>query len=91
MLAVVHWGIGRHGQAIGPGNVKEFLKGLYAYEIFYCATITAVKVSILFFYWRIFHVMNNMKAAWMLMMGIVVAWFFATVRPSPEPQRVYRY
>ena len=83
-VAVVHWGIGRHGQAVGATNVREFLKGLYAYEIFYCATITFVKVSILLFYARIFHVMNNMKAAWWLTMGVVIAWFLATVRVPLE-------
>ncbi|EPE25882.1 hypothetical protein GLAREA_01794 [Glarea lozoyensis ATCC 20868] len=47
-------GFGRHLWAIDPERIEELLKILWVVEIFYTASVTVIKSSIVMFYLRIF-------------------------------------
>ncbi|MCJ1350229.1 MAG: hypothetical protein MMC33_000210 [Icmadophila ericetorum] len=75
-VLVVHYGLGKHGAVLNPGDVSHFFKILYIYEIIYGWAISAVKYSILFFYWRIFKV-DTFRVPLYTMGVVCFAWFLA--------------
>ncbi|KAK3313020.1 hypothetical protein B0H66DRAFT_384076 [Apodospora peruviana] len=54
-------------------NLTTFLKMLIAYELIYTTTITTVKLSVLFFYLRVF-VNKGLRLGVKLAMGLVLIW-----------------
>lgn len=61
---------------MSKGDVAHFFKILYIYEIIYGWAISAVKFSILLFYWRIFKV-DTFRIPLYVMGVVCFAWFLA--------------
>ncbi|KAH8687907.1 hypothetical protein BGZ60DRAFT_559127 [Tricladium varicosporioides] len=77
------WGIrdGGHSKPLLTLQLNELivsLKVLYWGVMFTPATISSAKLSVLFFYYRIFKVNKNFKIAWSILLFVTVAWFLAT-------------
>ncbi|KAG8526352.1 uncharacterized protein KY384_000345 [Bacidia gigantensis] len=82
--ASAHYGLGQHLALVASGNpqgfqdkIKHFWLNLYIAEIIYPISVTLIKVSILCFLYRIFHVSTFKKFSTAL--GVIVtAWGLAT-------------
>lgn len=59
---------------IGVGNIEVYLKSLYISFVFYFVTVAAIKMSILWFYRRIFAIESFRRVA-LISMVVVVIWF----------------
>ncbi|KAL2268214.1 hypothetical protein VTJ83DRAFT_3060 [Remersonia thermophila] len=59
-------------------NLQLILKLLVAYELIYATSIGTVKLSVMFFYLRVF-VNRGLRLATKIFLGFVVAWSFANV------------
>ncbi|KAL8900042.1 MAG: hypothetical protein Q9207_005880 [Kuettlingeria erythrocarpa] len=53
-ILAVRFGSGRHLLAVGEHNVQQFLKLSFIFQLLYGSGITAIKLSILLFYLRLF-------------------------------------
>lgn len=76
--ATQRFGLGKHVQRADPAGFKGLWQVDYAIGILYPVTITLIKISILFFQYRIFHVANFKRLA--LGTGaLVVVWGLSIV------------
>ena len=64
-----------------PFQVMDFLKSIYIANMLYTCSITAIKLSILGFYWRLF----SLKARVVIYatLGMVIAWWISIVGAHP--------
>ncbi|KAI4272273.1 MAG: hypothetical protein LQ337_005394 [Flavoplaca oasis] len=80
----VHFGSGRHLLAVGKYNVQQFLKLSYAFQLLYGSAITAIKLSILLFYARLFPKESTSKT-WRLCLyslGVICIAFLVAGAPT---------
>ncbi|KAL9602216.1 MAG: hypothetical protein Q9219_001940 [cf. Caloplaca sp. 3 TL-2023] len=75
-----HFGTGRHFLAVGVQNTQTYMKLLYSFQIVYAFTLTAIRLSILLFYRRLFPA-ESTTARWRVFLYIcaflVFGFFFA--------------
>ncbi|KAF6228267.1 hypothetical protein HO133_007997 [Letharia lupina] len=84
-LIECHLGAGKHVQAVvqdHPGNIVNFLKSIYAGEIFYPPIIVCIKCSILTLYYRLFGIRKGIARVCHVLLGMTVAWGIATLLPA---------
>ncbi|RAH48652.1 uncharacterized protein BO95DRAFT_356498 [Aspergillus brunneoviolaceus CBS 621.78] len=77
-LAMIHYGMGRHADALPTENVIKISKLLVVYECVYCTTVGIIKVSILLMYARIFPT-RNFRIASLVLGSIAVCWVMAII------------
>ncbi|KAJ5833618.1 hypothetical protein N7474_001929 [Penicillium riverlandense] len=72
-IVCIHYGLGRHMDAILPTDQPIFLKLVYAFEPIYITTVGIIKLSVLLMYHRIFPV-RLIKIGGYILGGITIAW-----------------
>ena len=77
-LAVQKAEFGRHIQFSTPSTIIIFLKSLYAVQIMYPPGIAAMKLSVLLFYHRIFHI-PSAKTPLIALGAITITWLISMV------------
>lgn len=70
----IRYGDGRHIETLSPQDIVEYLKTLFISEQLYGVSITAVKLSVLFFYRRVFST-APFKRPIVLLAVLVLVWF----------------
>ena len=70
----MHYGIGKHIQAVPAGNFIHFWKTLYAYNQIYVATGPATKIAVLLMYRRIFAT-KMFRDAVMILGTLTLMWY----------------
>ncbi|KAM6476690.1 hypothetical protein HDV62DRAFT_402613 [Trichoderma sp. SZMC 28011] len=82
-------GIGKH--IWNPTvQLEEVMKILWAYEFLYGSVIPLTKLSLIFFYYRLFHVSTFRKVLWFVLF-LVVGWWIAILVTSITQCRPYNY
>ncbi|KAF2799253.1 hypothetical protein K505DRAFT_356733 [Melanomma pulvis-pyrius CBS 109.77] len=91
-VAVLQWGTITGGGGIemdellalvaqGQGKaelIENYLKGIFTSIILYIATVSALKMSILYFYRRMFFITNTYQNVSLAVMLVTLAWFVAS-------------
>ncbi|KAL8824775.1 MAG: hypothetical protein Q9191_004828 [Dirinaria sp. TL-2023a] len=80
-MEMTHLGSGKHIQTVPLGNIPQYSKCLFAYEILYGTAIMTIKLSVLSLYRRIFSV-RKFKLAANVVAAVVVAWWIAILLVS---------
>jgi len=84
-LATQHFNFGHHQLLVTSSQLRNFWLYLYIAEVFYPIATVLIKISILLFLYRIFHL--RIFQIWAIAIGIIViSWGIATVCP-PFPTR----
>lgn len=80
LLAERHNSLGRHIFALADpeANTREFLKILYIFEVGYYTSGSAVKITILSFYRRIFPV-QELKLLLFVAVSVVLFYFIGSI------------
>ena len=77
---VVNLGVGRHWQAIDRKGMALMGQLLYILELTYVSMLTAVKLSMMAFYGRLFEV-HSIRLPVYIITGMTIAWWIASVSP----------
>ncbi|KAI9835786.1 MAG: hypothetical protein M1838_005222 [Thelocarpon superellum] len=72
-----HYGLGLHITEVPIEDRVKALKLLYAWNLVYILDIGAVKLSILFFYKRVFAIDPRTRTILFILMSVIVAWVVA--------------
>jgi len=73
-------GLGRVVAFLTVDQVIAFEKGLFASEICWTIGVSAIKFSVLAFYWRLFSQARNARRALYILFIVVSSWTIAVVR-----------
>ncbi|MCJ1372623.1 hypothetical protein MMC20_003848 [Loxospora ochrophaea] len=68
--------LGRHELDVTPEAFVKFLKNLMANELCITTAVFFIKLSIIRFYWRIFHI-QELKIPFTVLVVVVTAWWLA--------------
>ena len=74
-LSETYNGLGQHIKSLDPGNLRFFLHSLYHDAWAYNLAMALVKISVLFFYQRIFATTRKTKRNLWITAGLTAAWF----------------
>ncbi|KAI9677142.1 MAG: hypothetical protein M1822_008251 [Bathelium mastoideum] len=77
-LLQVRWGSGRHVewvQAFHPDRLASHEKNILASELMYPITLASIKMSLLFFFIRLFGINKRFALVCWIQIGMVLAWF----------------
>ncbi|KAI9758662.1 MAG: hypothetical protein M4579_002910 [Chaenotheca gracillima] len=83
-LTILGWhiGLGRHRDDVPYAYWTLYLKGLFVYDIFYVLGIGLVKLSILFFYERVFAIERRVLILLRCLEAFILCWVVATIIAS---------
>ena len=84
VLIGVHYGFGKHDEFAPPDATSRFHQVLYAIEAFYSPAIALTKLSILFFYARIFPDRTFKRYLYAVALIVVLWWIACQVTTTFE-------
>lgn len=79
-IGLLHNGLGEHLRSVA--QYSTFMKWYVSGDIMYTTTLAFTKYSILYFYWRIFGHVNQIRGPICVLFGLVTAWLIEVVLVS---------